>query len=393
MSELRVTPANIPLSLYAHFPWCVSKCPYCDFNSHPLPDVLPEDAYLDALLRDLEHETELAGGRRITSVFMGGGTPSLFSPASMSRLLTRIDQLIGLEGNAEITMEANPGAVEHGDFAGYRAAGINRLSLGVQSFDNTQLRRLGRVHDAAAATDAFAEARRAGFTNINLDLMYALPEQSVTGALADLETALALEPEHLSHYHLTMEPGTLFGKRPPAHLPDDEVSWQMLEVCQARLAAAGFEHYEISAYARPGRRCAHNLNYWSYGDYLGIGAGAHGKVSCADGRLLRYAKHAKPARFQLAMNPAARRNSSLVMSTEIDPTNAGFEFMLNNLRLLDGFTIADFTCRTGADIAHIDGVLDQAVSKGLLLREPEGVCRPTEMGLRFLDDLQALFLP
>jgi len=393
MTDLSVMPATIPLALYAHFPWCVSKCPYCDFNSHPLPDVLPEAAYLDALLHDLRHEVELAGGRRITSVFMGGGTPSLFSPASMARLLTEIDQLVGLEGNAEITMEANPGAIEHGDFAGYRAAGINRLSLGVQSFDNAQLKRLGRVHNATAAVDAFAEARRAGFDNINLDLMYALPEQSVAGALADLNAALALEPEHLSHYHLTMEAGTPFGKRPPAHLPDDEASWQMLEACQARLVEAGFERYEISAYARPGGRCAHNLNYWGYGDYLGIGAGAHGKVSLADGRLLRYAKHAKPARFQLAATPNALRGSSLVMSAEIDQANAAFEFMLNNLRLLNGFTIADFAARTGSDITQIQSALDQAVTKKLLVVEPEGVCRPTEMGILFLDDLQALFLP
>ena len=388
-----INPDTIPLALYVHFPWCVSKCPYCDFNSHPLPDVLPEAAYLEALLHDLAHEALLAGGRRISSVFMGGGTPSLFSPASMARLLTAVDQLIGLESNAEVTMEANPGAIEHGDFAGYRAAGINRLSLGVQSFDDAQLQRLGRVHDAAAAISAFAEARKAGFDNINLDVMYALPEQSVAGALADLNAALALGPEHLSHYHLTMEPGTRFGKRPPAHLPDDETSWEMLEACQAQLAEAGFCRYEISAYARAGRRCAHNLNYWGYGDYLGIGAGAHAKVSLADGRLLRYAKHAKPARFQTAFAPGSERSSSLAMSAEIDQANAGFEFMLNNLRLLDGFSSTEFAARTGFGMAQIQQALDQAVSKGLLVVGPEGIVRPTDMGVRFLDDLQALFLP
>jgi putative oxygen-independent coproporphyrinogen III oxidase len=393
MTALAINPANIPLALYVHFPWCVSKCPYCDFNSHPLPDVLPEAAYLEALLNDLGREAILAGGRRISSVFMGGGTPSLFSPAAMARLLTAVDQLIGLAADAEVTLEANPGAIEHGDFAAYRAAGINRLSLGVQSFDDAQLKQLGRVHDAAAAVAAFAKARRAGFDNINLDLMYALPEQTVTAALADLNAALELGPEHLSHYHLTMEPGTRFGKRPPAHLPDDETSWQMLEACQARLAEAGFARYEISAYARPGRRCAHNLNYWRYGDYLGIGAGAHAKVSLAAGGVLRYAKHAKPARFQSGVAADADRNDSLAMSAQIDPANAEFEFMLNNLRLLDGFSTTEFTARTGSDIRRIQKALDQAVSKGLLVMEPEGLGRPTELGIRFLDDLQALFLP
>ena len=382
----------IPLALYVHFPWCVTKCPYCDFNSHPLQNELPEQSYLDALISDLRNDAKLAGGRRISTVFFGGGTPSLFSPGAMQTLLVAVDAEIGLANDAEITMEANPGAIEHGDFAGYRAAGITRLSLGVQSFCDTHLVALGRIHNAAAARSAFAQARAAGFDNINLDLMYALPGQTVAEAVADVDVALDLAPEHISQYHLTMEPGTRFGRKPPENLPDEDASWQMFEACQQRLSAAGYDRYEVSAYARDGRRCRHNLNYWQYGDYLGVGAGAHGKVTSADGAIRRYAKHAKPAKFQsVAGNPVS--SQPLAMRAEINAENAVFEFMLNNLRLLDGFSLEGFSERTGVAQDLLMPGVTAAIDKGLLVADGANAWQPTELGLRFLDDLQGLFLP
>ncbi len=379
--------AGIPLALYVHFPWCVSKCPYCDFNSHPVPDQMPEQEYLQALLCDLKADAPLAEGRSISSIFMGGGTPSLFSAASVEQLLTAVHDVIGLEPDAEVTLEANPGAVEHDDFGNYLKAGVNRLSLGVQSFATEQLAILGRVHSALEAKEAFRAARDAGFENINLDLMYALPNQTVSGAEDDLRQALELAPEHLSHYHLTMEPGTRFGKTPPEGLPDDEISWAMLQSSQSMLNEGGYGRYEVSAYAQPGRQCQHNVNYWSYGDYLGIGAGAHAKVTRSNGSILRYAKHAKPARFQTAAD-----DQRFAMRADVDGPTAAFEFMLNNLRLTGGFAAADFADRVPADLLGIQAGLDEAVAKGLLNKTSSGF-QPTPLGLRFLDDLQALFLP
>ncbi len=393
---MELEPPNIPLALYVHFPWCVTKCPYCDFNSHPLQGELPEDDYLQALIDDLRLDARLVEGRQISSVFMGGGTPSLFAPPSMQKLLDAADDLIGLEPDAEITMEANPGAIEHSAFAAYRAAGINRLSLGVQSFADKHLQVLGRVHDSAAAHSAYAEARNACFDSINLDLMYALPEQSLAEAVADMDVALSLQPEHISHYHLTMEPGTRFGKRPPEGLPDADASWEMLDSCQHRLLAAGYQHYEVSAYGQPGKRCQHNLNYWGYGDYLGVGAGAHGKVTDAEGRIQRYAKHAKPARFVGALKQdvdAGAVSRDLTMHSRVEGANALFEFMLNNLRLSDGFSRSAFERRSGESFAQLAPLLMTAMERGLMEQDGPDHWRPTELGSRFLDDLQGMFLP
>ena len=388
---------NIPLGLYIHFPWCVVKCPYCDFNSHPVQESLPESAYVDALIQDLQEDAAFAGDRQISSVFMGGGTPSLFSPESIGRVLAAADKLIGLTSDVEVTMEANPGAVEHAAFSGYLAAGVNRLSLGVQSFNDVSLKRLGRVHDSAAALAAFAEARQAGFTNINLDLMYGLPAQSPEEARDDVQRAIALAPEHISYYHLTMEPGTNFGRRPPADLPDDETAWAIFENGGALLEGSGYRRYEVSAYARNGSgnmRCKHNLNYWRYGDYLGIGAGAHGKVSETgsgtlrdDGHIFRTVRATKPARFIQAPGSEGRNMS------EVEPEERLFEFMLNNLRLCDGFSLSDFEHSTGLDRQNLLPGLQAAARKGLLEERAPDCWQPTALGLRFLDDLQGLFLP
>jgi len=391
------TGMTIPLSLYVHIPWCISKCPYCDFNSHPLPadkgrGELPEADYQQALITDLEQDAMLAGGRKIESVFFGGGTPSLFTAESLHAVLTAADELVGLSDSVEVTMEANPGAIEYHALTDYREAGINRLSLGAQSFNDEHLRRLGRVHNSAGIGTAYAEARSAGFDNINLDLMYGLPGQTVIQALEDLNSALELGPEHLSHYHLTMEPGTLFGRKPPSDLPDDDVSWEMLAAGQRLLADAGFARYEVSAYGRPGFNCRHNLNYWQFGDYLGIGAGAHGKLTAADGTITRTMKPLKPAKYQrLALQqPPDLRGSAVVSAAD-----ARFEFMLNGMRLTGGVTPADFTVRTGQSPAALSPGLAAARERGLL--EPEAsnspVWRPTALGHRFLDDLQGLFLP
>ena len=285
-----VTP---PLSLYVHLPWCVRKCPYCDFNSHEQRGALQFDAYVDALIADLDFDLPLAWGRTVHSVFFGGGTPSLFPPAAIDRFLQQASARLRFAPDVEVTLETNPGTVEHGPFAGYRAAGVNRLSFGVQSFDDGCLQRLGRIHSSGDAERAVKAAQDAGFDNLNLDLMYALPGQSLAMALADVDRAIALQPTHLSHYQLTLEPNTVFAVRTPAGLPDEDAAWDMQEACQARLADAGFAQYEVSAYARAGRQCRHNLNYWQFGDYLGIGAGAHGKLSFAH-RIVRQVRHREP---------------------------------------------------------------------------------------------------
>jgi oxygen-independent coproporphyrinogen-3 oxidase len=376
-----------PLALYIHLPWCVRKCPYCDFNSHQQPEQLPETAYVDALLADLDQDLPLVWGRPLVSIFFGGGTPSLFSGAAIGRILDGVRARLRLRPEAEITLETNPGTAEYGRFEDYRVAGVNRLSFGVQSFDDAQLRKLGRIHASAEVYTAFESARRAGFDNINLDLMYALPGQSLAQALDDLAKAVAMGPEHLSHYHLTLEPNTVFAARPPADLPDHDAAWAMQEACQLALAAAGYVQYEISAYARPGRRSQHNLNYWRFGDYLGIGAGAHGKITdLATGQIRRIAKQRHPRLYLEVAASATRVQSNELLSADQLP----FEFMLNALRLVDGFAISDYRARTGLDLrAH--PAFTRSIQRGLLVVDAERV-QPTELGQRFLNDLMAEFL-
>jgi oxygen-independent coproporphyrinogen-3 oxidase len=379
-----------PLALYVHLPWCVRKCPYCDFNSHVVPAAgLPERAYLAALLDDLEFAARDCAGRELVSVFFGGGTPSLFAAQSVDRVLERAGRLFRAVPDLEVTLEANPGTVERGRFADYRAAGVTRVSLGAQSFDDDRLAALGRIHTSRETLAAVAELRAAGLENFNLDLMYALPSQTLQGALDDLEQALQLEPAHVSHYQLTLEPGTAFERRPPP-LPDDEAAFAMQGACESRLAAAGFGQYEVSAYAAAGRECRHNLNYWRFGDYLGIGAGAHGKLTDpVAGTVLRTARVRQPGRYLAADTPAAR----LEESRRVAPAELGFEFFLNALRLVGGFDATLFESRTGLSWVSVAGPVAAAESRGLLRPGPTGRWTPTPLGRRFLNDLQALFLP
>lgn len=377
-----------PLSLYIHLPWCVRKCPYCDFNSHGARGALPFDAYVDALVRDLEQDLPLAWGRVVHSVFFGGGTPSLFPPGHIDRILAAARARLRFAPDCEITLETNPGTAEHGRFEGYLEAGVNRLSFGVQSFDDGCLQRLGRIHDSGEARDAVRMAQAAGFSNINIDLMYALPGQDIAMALADLERAFALEPTHVSHYQLTLEPNTVFAARPPAGIPDDDASWDMQERCQAALAGAGYAQYEVSAYARDGMRCRHNLNYWRFGDYLGIGAGAHGKLTLgAEQAVLRRWKHKHPATFM----DTAGTPASIGGDERIEPARRPFEFMLNALRLVDGVAWSDFEARTGLPRAAIAPALARAVDAGWLLDDGQRLV-PTDLGRRFTNDVVALFL-
>ena len=373
-----------PLSLYVHIPWCVRKCPYCDFNSHEARGDVPEDAYVDALLRDLEFALPSIWGRKVFTVFFGGGTPSLFSAAAIDRLLAGIRARVPLLPDAEITLEANPGTFERQKFAGYFAAGVNRLSLGVQSFDPQQLKALGRVHDADEARRA-AEAALMIFGNVNFDLMYALPRQTVDGARADLAVALAFAPPHLSFYHLTLEPNTLFHRHPPP-LPDEDAAADIEDAVHSMLAGAGYRQYETSAYAKPGRACAHNLNYWRFGDYLGIGAGAHSKLSFAD-RIVRQLRWKQPKQYLEQM----AEGRPLLEEVAVARDDVGFEFMLNALRLVDGVPATLFAERSGHPLSLVSRPLAAAVSKGLLDADPT-VLRPTELGRRFLNDLQELFL-
>jgi oxygen-independent coproporphyrinogen-3 oxidase len=379
-----------PLALYVHLPWCVRKCPYCDFNSHALPAAgLPERAYLAALLDDLDFAASDCDGRELVSVFFGGGTPSLFSAESIGRILERARHLLGLAEDVEVTLEANPGTVERGRFAAYRDAGVTRVSLGAQSFDDRSLAALGRIHARAETLAAVAELHAAGLDNFNLDVMYALPGQTLAGALTDLEQALQLGPSHVSHYQLTLEPGTAFERRPP-QLPDDETSYAMQVECQARLADAGYRQYEVSAYAASGRECRHNLVYWSFGDYLGVGAGAHGKITDATtGVVHRTARVRQPGRYLSAGSPAER----IEETRRVDADELVFEFCLNALRLVEGFDTAAFEKRTGLPWAAIAQSVAEAESRGLLSCLPHGGCVPTPLGRRFLNDLQAIFLP
>lgn len=373
-----------PLSLYIHFPWCLHKCPYCDFNSHEAPTSLPEDAYLDALRTDLESALPLVWGRRVQTVFIGGGTPSLLSPAGLDRLLSDMRALLTIEPDAEITMEANPGTFESDKFRSFRASGVNRLSIGIQSFSTAHLKRLGRVHDGDEARRAIDIAHR-HFDNFNLDLMYALPAQSLEQAQADIETAMSFRPPHLSIYNLTLEPNTVFAKYPP-ELPDEEIAADMEDMIEAVTAAAGYRHYEVSAYAQPGRGARHNLNYWLFGDYLGIGAGAHSKISFPD-RILRQARYRQPQSYiEHAMQRQPVSEEGIIGRQAL-----GFEFMLNALRLRDGFEPALFTERTGLPMSAIEEPLRRAETMGLLYRD-HLVIRPTDSGQRFLSDLQEMFL-
>jgi putative oxygen-independent coproporphyrinogen III oxidase len=382
-----------PLSLYVHMPWCVRKCPYCDFNSHVAPESIPQQRYIDALLEDLALDASAAQGRALVSVFFGGGTPSLFAPEQVARFLEGARALVAFAPDIEVTLEANPGTVEHGRFSGYRDAGINRVSLGAQTFDADQLRTLGRIHGSGDIARAVDEVRTAGIDNFNLDLMYGLPAQTLQQALADLDAALALEPAHISHYQLTLEPGTVFYHRPPP-LPESDAIWQMQLDCQERLAGRGYEHYEVSAYARAGRRSRHNLNYWLFGDYIGVGAGAHGKLTWSASAertgptIVRSARVKQPREF--LRRSAADRTSDRF---EVAGADLPFEYMLNVLRLTDEFSEADFEARTGLSFATIASAIAEAQRKRLVQRSGAGRWEVTELGQRFLNDLQALFLP
>ena len=376
------------LALYVHLPWCVRKCPYCDFNSHQLKSARPDRAYLDALLCDFEAELPLVANRRIDTVFFGGGTPSLFAPDDFAWLLHAMRQRIEFAADAEITLEANPGTVERGRFAGYRDAGINRVSLGAQTFSAAALERLGRIHTADDTHRAVEELRSAGIGNFNLDLMYALPEQTLDAAIFDVETACALAPTHISYYQLTLEPGTVFHARPPP-LPDDEAAWRIQSECQALLSAAGYRQYEVSAYARDGFQCRHNLNYWLFGDYLGLGAGAHGKLSLElPDRILRTAKPKQPRDFQQRV---AESSVGIGERNFIAIADLPFEFMLNALRLNEGFSNQCFESRTGLETEVFRAAMQDSADRGLIDATDVG-WKPTDLGRRFLNDLQTGFL-
>jgi putative oxygen-independent coproporphyrinogen III oxidase len=376
------------LALYVHMPWCVRKCPYCDFNSHQLKSGQPDASYIDALIRDFDIEAPRVKGRRIDSVFFGGGTPSLFQPEQFAGLIRALKERIAFADDAEITLEANPGTIERGRFAGYAEAGINRVSLGAQSFDARALKVLGRIHSADDTHRAVEELKAAKLENFNLDLMYALPGQSLQEALNDVKVACSLEPSHISYYQLTLEPGTVFHSRPPV-LPDEEAAWEIQLAGQQMLADAGYAQYEVSAYARNGSRCRHNLNYWLFGDYVGIGAGAHGKVSMElPQKILRTVKPKQPRDYQDQIRSAA---VSMGDSGYIALADLPFEFMLNALRLNDGFGSDEYQARTGLGLEFLHEKLSAGQAKGLLERRPEG-WRPTALGRRFLNDLQASFL-
>lgn len=375
-----------PLSLYIHIPWCVRKCPYCDFNSHAQHADLPVDAYVAALLRDLEFDLPRVWGRRVQTIFIGGGTPSLFPASAIDALLSGVRARLSVSPDAEITLEANPGTVEMERFRGYRAAGVNRLSIGVQSFAATQLQQLGRIHNRDEAIRAASFARAAGFEQFNLDLMFGLPQQTSEQALCDLEQAIALAPPHLSLYQLTIEPNTEFHRRPPV-LPDDELIWDMQNALQARLTQAGYRQYEVSAYARAGHACRHNLNYWRFGDYLGIGAGAHAKISDAQG-VTRLMKARQPKDYLRK----AGTGDVIVEQRRVGQDELIFEFMLNALRLVDGVDVAVFTAHTGLATATLERACQTARERGLLTNDATRIV-PTARGRQFLNDLQMLFLP
>ncbi|HSM30448.1 MAG TPA: radical SAM family heme chaperone HemW [Woeseiaceae bacterium] len=381
-----------PLSLYVHLPWCVQKCPYCDFNSYAGGDDASRRRYLDAICRDIEAEVASADGRPLVSIFLGGGTPSLFRAAEIGRLLDLVRAQLACADDIEITMEANPGAVERGDLRGYRDAGVNRLSIGAQSFDSGSLAALGRIHGVEDIGMTVAEAADAGFDDINIDIMYALPGQDVALALADIDAAASLEPTHLSWYQLTLEPNTVFYARPPRDLPDEDLSFAIQEAGEARLAELGFERYEVSAWARGGRRCRHNLNYWSFGDYLAAGAGAHGKLTTPDG-IVRYRKPANPLQYMQQMEARGETCGEPGAIQTISDGDLLFEFMLNALRLVDGFDERLFVERTRLPLRALRERLLPLETRGLVAGGEGGHWRPTPKGRQFLNDLQAHFLP
>jgi len=371
----------LPLSLYIHIPWCVRKCPYCDFNSHQIHNKLPEPDYLAALFADLEQDLPKVWGRSVRSIFIGGGTPSLFSPDAIDKLLSGIRARLPLIANPEITLEANPGTVDSTRFQEFRQAGINRLSIGIQSFNDNALQKLGRIHGRSQAITAIEAAQLAGFKSINIDLMFGLPAQSFELALKDLQTAVYYQPDHLSWYQLTIEQNTLFYHQKPAHLPNDDLQWTIQTAGQRYLAEQGYQQYEISAYAKPGQQCQHNLNYWKFGDYLGIGAGAHAKITEAT-NITRLTKQRHPQSY------IQNRQANI---TTLTPQQASLEFMINALRLVEGFMEQEFIENTGLNLAYIENPLQQAYTKGWLIKE-KGRIYPTDTGKRFLDDLQSLFV-
>jgi oxygen-independent coproporphyrinogen-3 oxidase len=373
-----------PLSLYIHIPWCVRKCPYCDFNSHEARGAFPEQEYIAALVRDLEMALPLIWGRKVYTVFFGGGTPSLLSGAGVAEILRQVRMLLPLDHNAEITLEANPGTVEADKFAAFRDAGVSRLSMGIQSFNDVHLRALGRIHSADEARRAIEVAQQ-HFDNINLDLMYALPDQTLEQALQDVQAALQFKPQHLSCYHLTLEPNTLFYRNPPS-LPDDDASSDMQQRIEELLAEHGYQHYETSAFAQPQRRAKHNLNYWQFGDYLGIGAGAHSKLSFHD-KVIRQARYKQPQAYM----DAVARGEPQQEAFEVSHRDIAFEFMMNALRLNEGFDVALFTERTSLPLLAIRRELEEAEKRGLLWRDLQKIA-PTPQGQRFLNDLLQLFL-
>lgn len=385
------SPASTPaknVGLYIHFPWCHRKCPYCDFNSHQRPADLPEDDYVSALLWDLDQTLERIERPRIETIFMGGGTPSLFSPGSIERLLNGIQQRLDVDPKAEITLEANPGTVDNDRFSGYHAAGINRLSLGIQSFQDRHLNALGRIHSGREAIDAAVAAHKAGFREINLDLMFALPDQSLEDALSDIQCALEIGPSHLSYYHLTLEPNTYFYKYPPA-IPDAENAYAIQEAGQSALARAGYTQYEVSAYALKGSECRHNSNYWQFGDYLGIGAGAHGKwTDPATHSIQRTTRIRHPVHYLEGFKSGQRRLETHTVQTDEVP----FEFLMNALRLKKGFVVNHFESGTGQSIDTLEPHLSHLIAEGLLIREADQI-RCTERGFNILDSVLQAFLP
>ena len=380
-------PSLPPLSVYVHLPWCLKKCPYCDFNSHEMrQSELPESAYLDAVCADMEASLPMVWGRQVHSVFIGGGTPSLFSAQGIARLISDLRARLNLVPDCEITLEANPGTFETDRFHAFRQAGVNRLSVGVQSFNDTHLQALGRVHNADQALAAVQEAAKA-FDTFNIDLMFALPSQNMAQLDEDLNTALSLKPPHLSIYHLTIEPNTLFAKHPPKELPIEDTAYDMLDRITEQTHNVGMQRYEVSAYAKPGHRCWHNTNYWQFGDYLGVGAGAHSKLSFAH-RVVRMVKHRDP---KLYMDKAMGEGATASFE-EVSRAHLPFEFMLNALRLKEGFALQWFVDRTGLPVSAIAAALDKAQALGLLERDMHKVW-PTERGFDMLSDVQALFLP
>jgi putative oxygen-independent coproporphyrinogen III oxidase len=377
---------NPPLGLYIHLPWCEKKCPYCDFNSHQAESI-PEDDYIAALLNDLEQDLPLIWGRSVETVFIGGGTPSLFSGDAIDRLFSGLRALLSLSASAEITLESNPGSADISHFRAYRESGVNRLSIGVQSFNDQHLQLLGRVHDSSLAKRAFEAARLAGFDNINLDLMYGLPNQTVQQAIADLQQAIDLAPEHISHYQLTIEPNTFFHHQPPAQMPGDDLTWEQQLECQKLLSSKGYQQYEISAYSRNARECRHNINYWRFGDYLGIGAGAHGKVTqVGENNVVRRMRQRQPVAYL-----ATEGRNSVCKETLLSDSDLVFEFMLNALRLNSGFEVELFTASTGLSFSQILPTIQNAAQLGLITFDNGHIC-PTEHGFQYLNDLQSMFL-